>query len=329
MKRLAAIDSARGLAILLMLINHAAWGIPELDFRANYGWNTPPPNAVQEPQGWINLLQGTPVFMLLTGISVALFEAGRRKSGWSEPQITGYFLRRGVLIIALDLLIIPWAIRANYLIYESKFFVLMCIALCLWALAFLRYLPVPRLLTIAAALTISCQIVYHLVSPADSNLLRSLTLYPSPADEIAVGYPALAWLPVICLGYASGRYAIQRPELFRRFCLMLGAAGLLLWSAVIIGDGFGRLYHGHALILTKHPPELAYLAFNVGAAYIVLAGLQTLPAPRLLVVLGRNALAFYVGHWYVLMAVTALAGQWLGSWALYVVVVSASLLILY
>lgn len=316
MKRLTAIDTARGLAVLMMFINHATWRIPDLGFSANYGWNIPLPNAPHSIEGWINLFQGTPIFFVLTGISVALFEAGRRKAGWSEYRITRYFLQRGALIIAIDLLIIPWVITPEYIIYESKFAVLTCIGVCLWLLMILRRLSTSGLMVFATVLTLTCQIVYHLSGPTpDSNLLRSLLLYPSPADALAIGFPVLAWLPVICAGYISGRYAVQRPEQFRQHCLSLGSAGLLLWAAVTVGDI--RLYHGHPFIMAKHPPDLAYLGFNIGAAYLIIAGLQAVQPPRFLSVLGRNALFFYSAHWYVLMVAAALLSPFLTGWGLY------------
>jgi len=327
--RFVSIDAARGLAMLFMLVNHAAWRIPDVNFGANYGWILGTPIATYDAAGWVNLLQGTPIFMLLSGCGVALFEAARRRGGWSEQQITRYFLIRGGVLIGLDLLIVPWVLHYPVLIWESKFFTLTCIGLCLWALAILRRVPTRRLLSFAAITFIGCQIIYQLAVPTDSNLLRSLLFYPSPADYIAVGFPVFAWLPVVILGYTSGRFIIRHPGHFKPHTLQLGTAGLIVWAFVTAGDGFGRLYHGHALIMAKHPPDLVYMGFNIGCTYLILTVLHRLPKIPLLATLGQNALIFYIVHWYVLMLMTSLLSVAVSGTYLYLAVCVLGLLILY
>src|SRR5690606_19032156 len=90
------------------------------------------------------LQAATPAFFLLGGFSVALFSASRRRRGWTEWQITRFFLIRGAVLVALDVLVMNLEFTEPYYIY--RFSVLTGIGLCVLALAVLRLLPLRALI---------------------------------------------------------------------------------------------------------------------------------------------------------------------------------------
>jgi uncharacterized membrane protein len=314
-ERLAAVDIVRGLAMIFMLINHATWGLPEVSFNASYGWNFPSPVLAasgQHPEAWIGLLQGTPLFFLLAGFGIAFFEVSRRRRGWTQWQITRFFLIRGGLLLAFDFLILPWKFRPVFEWRPSAYFVLFAVGCCLFAVAFLRLLRPRWLLLMALVLTLGTQWIYYTSPiPQDSNLLRSIFLYPSWVDPLAFGFPLLPWLAVILFGYTSGRYISDNPTRILPYSLVVGLSSAALWTVVVVFNDFGVLYHDHPLIFSKHPPALDYLLFYLAMAGLLLAVFSLRPLQarllmRFLALLGQGALVFYLLHFYVL--------DWLTLW---------------
>lgn len=304
-RRVDAIDIVRGLAMIFMLLNHSSWHIPGLHLEANNSWYDR--SAIQalsgtSPEAWLNILQGTPLFFVLAGFSVAFFERSRRKRGWTEWDISRYLLIRGGVLALIDL-VLPG-------------FVLSSIALCLWMIAFLRQLPVRYLVVLAVLLTVSMQLTYESVDiPNDVNIIRSIFLYPSPMDPISFGYPVLQWLAVIILGYASGRLAITHRDKFTIYAMAVGLISFVIWIIVTVDNEFGRLFKGHPMILTKHPPSVAYLSFYMGMAFSLLALFSRLRPfaesmiGRFLALLGQVAFFFYLTHFLVVYLISIVVTQ--------------------
>lgn len=314
LERLGAIDIVRGLAMIFMLLNHATWHVPGISFRVNFGWDAPfPPLPFLNPYMWVGLIQGTPLFFIMAGFAVALFEHGQRRKGWTEWQVTRYLLIRGGVLIAVDSLVLPWQLYPQPGYEANVYFVLTSIGICLWFVAFIRLLPLRYILIIALSLMLGVQIIYESVTlPLDVNLLRTVFLYMSPLDPIDFGFPVLPWLCVILLGYMTMRYLHTNPQHFTRVTFAIALAAGCIWLVISDANQFGVLFPLHPLLMTKHPPSLAYLTFYTAVTYLLLHLLhvyrsvqERFPFNRI-ALLGQTAFMFYILHFYAIDLFSAL-----------------------
>lgn len=308
-ERLSAIDIVRGLAMVFMLLNHATWHVPEIDFRVNFGWDilAPPVMPFLTPFAWVGLIQGTPLFFIMAGFGVALFEYARRKIGWTEWQITRYFLIRGAVLIAVDWLVLPWQFYPELVYQPNVYFVLTTIGICLWLVAFTRLLPLASIIIIAVGTMVLVQAIYDSVTiPIGVNLSRMIFLYMTPFDPIDFGFPVLPWFCVILMGYMTMRYLQAHPQQFAPVTGLIAIVAWCLWIALARLNSFGVIFTLHPLLMTKHPPSLSYLAFYTGFTYLLLYVLHRVKNIQwrfpfsYLTLMGQGAFLFYILHFYVI-----------------------------
>lgn len=308
--RILGIDALRGVAMMAMALDHAASSVGVSLQAESYGGQP----AILE--NWAHWLSGLftnlagPTFWLLSGVSLALFEASRRRRGVSEWEITRFLLTRAGVLILLDLTVcqLAWAGQGPYLQ------VLLSIAVSLAIVSVLRLLPGP----LFAFLTLAVLFGYQLLLPGiaaefsnTDNFWQALLFGYSIQTYPAVEYSILGWSSLMGLGFLLGRVisnpVLHRPQTWATF----GALLLGLWLSLRLLGGFGdltpyRLYVDaswyHFFIMNKTPPSLSYLAFNLGLAAFILAAflarydwLERFPL-RWLVTTGQVALFFFVAH---------------------------------
>src|SRR5436190_23456428 len=100
--RLPSIDSTRGLIMALMAIDHArAFVAREHPFEY---WAEPLPHYDSALPFVTRFLTHfcAPGFFFLMGISMTMLASARRRSGWSEARIAGYFLKRGLILFLVE-----------------------------------------------------------------------------------------------------------------------------------------------------------------------------------------------------------------------------------
>ncbi len=289
--------------MLLMLISHTTWRIPNFDYRVAFGWdNMIVPDLSQSHAFMGFLLQAaSPIFFLLAGISLAMFITSREQHGWPAPEITRFLVIRGLILITLDLTFVNFDLLPQS--YGYRISVLTAIGLSLICIAFLRHFPLVGLALLALGLTIATQALYAVYGqPFSESLLAAVLLAPQHTAPWSVEFSLLPWLPVVLLGYITMRLIQTRQRSFLRVMLSMGFTLGILWVGIVLWNGFGSLYHGSRLIFTKHPPDLAYLLGYLALACLLLGAYHALraripsPLQRTLTVLGQNALIFYVLH---------------------------------
>lgn len=289
--------------MLLMLISHTTWRIPNFDYRVAFGWdNMIVPDLSQSHALFGFLLQAaSPIFFLLAGFSLAMFIVSRQQRGWPSCEITRFLVVRGVILIGLDLTIVNLDLLPQS--YGYRISVLTAIGLSLICVAFLRHLPLPMLGLLALGLTLGTQALYaQYGQPFSDSLLVAVLLAPQRTAPWSVEFSLLPWLPVVLLGYITMQ-AIKRYRLpFAPVMLGMSAGLAILWGLVVWSNGFGSLYRDSRLIFTKHPPDLTYLLGYLALACLLL-GVYHIVGARLpaigqrgLILLGQNALIFYVLH---------------------------------
>lgn len=305
--RIVAIDALRGLALILMALDHAATFVRTGLQAETYGGQ---PALLESASHWLSGLLtnlAAPAFWLLSGVSVALFAAGRRRAGDSEWEITRFLLIRAGVILLLDLTICEWAWLRHHTPYLH---VLLSLAISIALLSVLRLLPVRLFTALTALLLLGYQaLLPWIVSLGQPSLglalLFSYNVDTYPAVEFSIlGWSGLTWLGFL-LGQGLASPTFRRP----RSWAALGAGLLGLWLALRLAGGYGDLvpytagqpWHSF-LIMSKTPPALTFFAFNLGLGALLMslflrwsAWLEQ-PLMRWLVVCGQVSLFFFVMH---------------------------------
>jgi uncharacterized membrane protein len=310
--RQAYVDVFRGLLIAHMALDHASLmfnrGRPGEELAAVA------PAATADFWQFLTRFTGVPVapgFFFMAGFMVALTSLSRAGRGVPEREITRRLVIRGLVLIAVDALImgIPRLASGYY-----SFVVLSCIGASLIILAFARRLSTRILLPVAlavlvlhplldvSALPVPLQAVLH--QPIRSGGFRSL-------------YPIIPWVAIVVLGYVVGRDAQpqganDRPDDPERRWLGLAALSLAAFLAVRLPGGYGNAYAFASYTgmdfwsFAKYPPDLAFLTWSFAAVFLALALLRLVSRSGVPVVLrpfvlyGRVPFFFYVVHFYVL-----------------------------
>ncbi len=313
--------------MVLMAIDHASYFVARVHSREIWGTALPVyPDALSFWTRWITHPCATGFFFLM-GISMALFARSRKEAGWRENRITSFFVKRGLLLILLqvvaentawtlgDLSGTPGAevIRggpvpgggSEGMIYLGVLFALGG-SMVIWSL--LRRVPSWAIALISAGTIALTQLATPNPDQAPilySPLMRALFI-PGHTNAWMVLYPVLPWFGVTGLGLIFERHFAQNPPLASRVAGWATLAFLILFMIVRAAGSFGNLndvppgWMGF-LNVVKYPPSLAFLSITlaVNLALVNCWGRvhQWLENPRNpLFVYGRATLFFYLVH---------------------------------
>ena len=328
--RVAAVDIVRGLAMVLMVLDHTR------DFAHREAFLFDPTDLEQTDPAtfltrWITHFVA-PVFVLLAGTSARLQVAGGRTRG----EIARFLLVRGLWLILLELTVVRVGIWFNvdpaFLGMLQVIWVLGVSMLVLSALVFLSDILIAAL---GLVVVLGHNLLDRVDVPADLQLAWSIlhqrenvAVFSDTGPDLFVLYPLLPWIGVMALGYVLGRVYAWRAPRRRRVLLGLGVATTLAWVAIRAINDYGdprpwQTYPDTLITILsflnaeKYPPSLDFLAMTLGPALVLLALLDRVgsagaPA-RWLAVLGGVPLFFYLLQWYVAHGLSvvaeAVAGQ--------------------
>jgi uncharacterized membrane protein len=306
--RLLGIDALRGLAIVVMALDHAAAAVLVSLQAESYGGLTP--QLGNWPSWVLGLFTNlaSPTFWFLAGVSMTLYAQGRLRKGDSNWDVTRFFLIRAGVLVVLDLTIAWLAWRGG----TPYTHVLLSIGVSIALVSLLRLLP-----TVAVAVVgFAWLMAYQLALPglaAQFNqgvgYWQALLVYFSYETFPATEFSILGWGSLIALGCAFGT-VVRKPWLRSpRNWVLVGAALLALFALLRVWGGFGDLWRYDAslppyywIVLNKTPPSLTFLLFNLGLAAWVYAlflsresWLQARPFTWL-VTLGQVSLFAFVVH---------------------------------
>ncbi|MCA8951495.1 MAG: DUF1624 domain-containing protein [Planctomycetes bacterium] len=292
-ERLLAVDTLRGLVMVLMALDHVDHATNPNHAGADSALIDA--GALSAPDfllRWLTHLCA-PTFVLLAGTSIALSAASAR-----------HLLQRSAVIIALEFTLVSWYWRVGEQMPTSW---LPVFAQVLWAIGggialmtLLRRLPSAALLALAAALLVAAELVRSATladtwfQPRATSLLFTGGIWSAGGDDsvaLFVLYPLLAWLPALLFGFVLGRRLVDGTAT-PRLCAIAGSASLALFLALRGFDGFGNMAlhrRGGGLLewlhCSKYPPSITFFALELGLALLLLAAL--LRAEGLLARLGR------------------------------------------
>lgn len=323
--RLTGIDMLRGLAIVIMAIDHTR------DFFLA--------GAVQDPMSDPNIAPAlfvtrwithfcAPVFALLAGTSAGLMAARK-----PPAELARFLLARGLWLIVVDAFVISTALSfapVGLPQLGGRVFLLLQV---LWAIgASMVVLAAAQFLGRRACLLIGAAILagHNLLDPVwpTGGMLETgaplwVALHAGMSSvvgpfHVIFGYPLLPWIGVMLFGYGIAPLfelaAAQRDALLRRAGLVLTAAFIGLRALDVYGDPNPWEWHASGLAApvidflntTKYPPSLMYLLMTLGPAAILCSYADRFSGfvKDTLVMLGRVPFAFYVAHFYLIHALS-------------------------
>ncbi|MBA2564379.1 MAG: DUF1624 domain-containing protein [Gemmatimonadetes bacterium] len=329
--RLAALDWMRGLAMILMTVDHAsgAFNAGRLFTDSALFWEpgTPlPPD--QFFTRWITHICA-PTFVFLAGAALALSAEKRLSAGTPAGVVDRQIVGRGLLIAALDPLLISPIWNPGGVLLQ----VLYAIGLGLVCMAVLRRLGQRWLLGIGVGLLVFGDALAGFaltLPPGAPRMAGGLLISGGFFGRLIAGYPLLPWLAMMMLGWSFGRFLLSRhPQgaaraAPARVLVLWGMTGLAVFLATRGLNGYGNMLVPRDdgslvqwLHVSKYPPSLSFAGLELGLMAICLAGFFRLaarttswPGSKLLLVLGQTALFFYVLH----IPLLELGARALGLW---------------
>ena len=321
-QRIASIDVARGLVMLLMTIDHV-----RETFYLQHQVSDPMDATTVDPALFFTRLAAhfcAPMFVFLTGLSAWLY--AHPASG--PRSATGFLAKRGVFLIVLEIVVINFAWTGTFMPQTVYLQVMWAIGLSMLALAALHRLPLTLLAAIGALIVFGHNALSGVTFAPGTwaasawTILEQRGYLMDDPVRVRISYPLLAWIGVILLGYACGPlYARATDPALRQRCLLIGGvASLLLLVVLRTWNIYGETLPWAAqetllrgamswLNFTKYPPSLHFLLLTLGVGVLVLAWIERIDAGwvRVAAVFGGAPLFFYIGHLYVLLIAQRLA----------------------
>lgn len=330
--RIISLDAQRGLIMILMAIDHAAFFVAK--HHPGEFWGYPLP----EHEGWLSFLTRhvshlcAPGFFLLMGTGIALFANSRRDRGWSEARITRHLVVRGVVLLLVQQIIEnpAWIIGSLVPNPDAWSFapavpgepgplilvlaVLTALGCSLIAVGLLQRLPGWIFLLAGIALIVLSQsmvpgpeMVQYPYSPLDR-----LAFIPGQTGVLLVMYPVVPWLGAALLGAALGKWLARDRDRTLRWVPAAGVALVALFVTLRFIGGFGNTHPWDGtgvmdfLNMTKYPPSIVFLSFAIGTNLLLIGLFErfTTVVERhggWLLTFGRTALFFYIVHIWLYM----------------------------
>jgi len=291
--RIDSIDLVRGLAMILMALDHV---------RVYSGVPAGGPSPGIFFTRWITHFVA-PAFAFLAGTSIYLH--GRKLA--SRGALSRFLLTRGAWLVLLELTLIRvfWTFNLDFAHYMLAGVIWM-LGICMILMAAIIYLPV-RAIGVAGVLIILLHNVLDFVPrpPIPEPLWAFLYGGGPSVGPLLVLYVVIPWIGVMMAGYAFGRVMEMPQEQRRRATLRLGIGLTVLFFVVrgvnLYGDPHPwtqeRLPLGF-LATTKYPASLAFLLMTLGPMFIAIAIAEhrTGRIARAITVFGRVPMFYYLLH---------------------------------
>ncbi len=314
MKRITTIDVTRGLVMVIMALDHVRdlLHLPALTQDPTDLSTTTAPLFLTR---WVTHLCA-PTFVFLSGTSVYLSLKKQRELG--QVGDVGWLLKRGLVLIALELTLINVAIWGDVQLRMLMLQVIFAIGGGLVLLSMLVRLPLRWLAAVGFVIIFGHDLL--LLVPGFSNLggrlgwsllFKTDFFSLTPNFSLLVAYPLIPWFGMMLVGFACGPvFTRPLPERQKRL-LLFGLPSLGLFIGLrfinIYGDANPWATQKNTLFtvlsflnVSKYPPSLLYTAVTLGIACLLLwaADGADNAVTRVLTVYGKVPLFYYLVHWY-------------------------------
>lgn len=297
--RLDSIDLLRGLAMIVMALDHVR------DFFSNAHFDATDVTQTTPAYYFTRFITHfcAPIFVLLAGTSAYL----QLSRGKTKPELARFLATRGLWLVLLELTVVRfgWTLDFDYHFIGVQ--VIWALGWSMVLLAPLVYLS-PR---VVGAIGIAMIALHDLGDGFHSSSWLWHVLHvqgPIALSEhrrLMVVYPLVPWIGVMAAGFGFGELIERRARVLPLVGGAMFVAFLVLRAVNVYGDphpwhpqaSFGATV-GAFLRCEKYPPSLAFLLMTLGPAIALLAPLERLRGTPASVVrtFGRVPLFYYLLH---------------------------------
>ncbi|MFO1092288.1 MAG: heparan-alpha-glucosaminide N-acetyltransferase domain-containing protein [Planctomycetaceae bacterium] len=313
--RVLVVDLLRGLAIVLMALDHVREFLQAAQVDPlNLNETTVPLFFTR----WVTHFCPS-LFILLAGASIALGLNGRR----SRREQARFVFVRGVWLVILELTIVHLGWQFNFHFESALGQVIWVIGWSMICMAVLLYLPAP-VVTVFGLVLIFGHNAFDTIH-ADRfgkyawvwQFLHDRGYISCGKCGIYIAYPLVPWVGVMAAGFGFGRL-LRWNSPARGWVIFATGIAMIAAFAILRGK---NIYGDPApwtaqetpvktlmaiLNCQKYPPSLSYLLMTLGPmlAFWPLWERSRGPLARFLVVFGRVPLFFYAVHLFVIHGLT-------------------------
>ncbi len=321
--RLTNIDMVRGLAIVLMAIDHVR------DFFLKDNLQDPMGDPHVDPvlylTRWITHFCA-PAFVLLAGTSAGLMTARK-----SASELGAFLFKRGLWLLVVEVAVISTAMSFAPFGIEQMGGKTVLVLQVIYAIGVgMMVLSAAQFLGRRACLALGLMIFFgHNVLDAfwpNTGILETQwPLWAALHSQMAVAagpfmilfaYPLLPWLGVMLLGFGMAGVFEQDAAAQKSSLLKIAFGMIALFLLLRALDGYGDTnhwqIHSRGAVYTamdffntsKYGPSLQFLLMTLGPAFLLTAYADVMCGrlKDVLVMFGRVPFAFYVAHWYLIHA---------------------------
>jgi uncharacterized membrane protein len=316
-KRIDSIDILRGIAMVVMALDHVR---DYFHITANTAdpldLNTTTPALFFTR--WITHFCA-PIFVFLSGTSIFLQSLRKTKS-----ELSSFLIKRGLWLIFAEVAIITfgWSFNPYYNFHFLQ--VIWAIGISMVMLGILIWLPYNIILVLGLIIVLG----HNLFDIPESDLGFTpnfwwdllhhgfFTPYSyAPGHSVLIIYPFVAWTGVMMLGYCAGIFFTtdytpsQRKKLLNITGFVLILFFIVLRFYNIYGDPKpwkpqDSLLHSFFSFISvnKYPPSLLFLFVTIGPSLLLLAVLEQTQnrVTQIFKVYGRTAFFYYILHIYLI-----------------------------
>ncbi len=304
--RISSVDVLRGLAVVLMAIDHV---------RVFSGLPAGGPAPAIFFTRWITHFVA-PIFVFLAGTAAYLHG---RKLG-DRGKLSRFLLVRGLWLVLLELTVIRlcWTFNLDFANYVLAG-VIWAIGWSMVGLAGLVRLPTFVVGAFGVTMIVGHNVMDIVARPhmeaidaSAANWLWSILYFAfevSGPQPLVVLYSLVPWVGVMAAGYAFGAVFTLDAGRRRRLCLQLGGAAIVVFILLRALGAYGdpRPWQAAPSLLpsvlsflstTKYPASLLFLSMTLGPAIMLLPFLEhpTSRLARALEVFGRVPMFYYLLH---------------------------------
>jgi uncharacterized membrane protein len=309
--RIASIDVLRGLAVVLMAIDHV---------RVYSGVPAGGPDPGVFFTRWITHFVA-PVFVFLAGTAAFLYGDKIR----NQRALSTFLATRGLLLVLLELTVIrvSWTFNFDYATYMLAG-VIWVIGWSMVVLAALVHLSTRTVAAIGLVTIVAHNLLPALLGPMQGAIVASgmawlfKLLYFGEGIQFGANGPTLAilytlipWVGVMAAGYGFGALYRLEPARRRRLLYQIGGAAVVLFVVLRFTDVYGDPRPWRAanpegawpsvrsfLNTAKYPASLSFLLMTLGPAILLLPSLERAHngVTRVLAVFGRVPMFYYLLH---------------------------------
>lgn len=321
--RISAIDSLRGLIMLLMLVDHVRETI-----YLHKQVSDPMLIEQTDPALFFTRFSAhfcAPIFVFLAGLSAWLYaNPGGRTD--MRRDATGFLIKRGIFLIVLELTLINFAWTGAFPAPIWYLQVIWVIGLSMIVLGLLHKLPLAFLFSLGLLIVAGHNSISDIRLSQDHpgyvlwTILFQRGFLPEPFEAFKISYPLLPWIGIILLGYCCGPLYRQglSAQGRQRIYIALGCTALailvVLRSFNIYGENqawqqypeFIRTCMSY-LNFQKYPPSLLFSLLTIGTGLLCLTWFERKEnrIGKLCADIGAAPMFYYLLHLYVLAALQA------------------------